>query len=150
MCQFSWRLLKSLWSVGVRPSRFSAGLLGPVPLHRHMRKPRQGARYIDASRPWAPGKIHQLLARHVDFKCIRGRTGTINWETPWMIFSGPKAWWKNQGRFCWCPRLWGRQKLKIGIVRCEKTQVSSFQDVPTRHFTYWQSTAIIETQTLTL
>jgi len=98
----------------------------------------------------SPGKIHQLLARHVDFKCIRGRTGTINWETPWMIFSRPKAWWKNQGRFCWCPRLWGRQKLKIGIVRCEKTQVSSFQDVPTRHFTYWQFTAIIETQTLTL
>ena len=46
----------------------------------------------------SPGKIHQLLARHVDFKCIRGRTGTINWETPWMIFSRPKAWWKNQGR----------------------------------------------------
>ena len=56
-CQFSWRLLKSLWSVGVRPSRFSAELLGPVPLHRQMRKPRRGARYVDASRPWALAKF---------------------------------------------------------------------------------------------
>ena len=71
-----------IFVIRVRPSpilsKYPAELLGPVPLHRHLRKPRRsGARYIDAGH----GRIHQWLGRGVGFGILNGSAGGLGPST---------------------------------------------------------------------